>query len=484
MRRNKVVVIAFAVLGAACTPREVPYAGIEVGADNAAVDAVFAEWDQPGGPGCALAVAQDGDFIYTRGYGYANLDYDIPVTPQTIFDVASVTKQFVAASLTMLALDGELSLDDDVREWLPELPAYDTPITLQHMIYHTSGLRDYLNLFPLAGRGHYYPISHPQILDMMSRQRALNFPAGDRYEYSNTAYMLLAQVVERASGQTLGEFAQERIFDPLGMSGSLMYDNYERIIPGRATGYDRLDDGRVLMVHNYNFDVAGDGQMYTTVEDLLRWDNYLHGAEKPAVHEQMLTVGRLNNGESTGYAQGIRVSEYRGLATVQHTGSSWGSRSVLMRFVEPGLSISVACNDGNSSPMLLAREVADILLADRLGPVEAPADDEEEHKPAGDPFELSSEALSSFAGTFFSEELDATYRIALAGDVLQVRIEQEPPLAVRPLADDRFEIGFRDQAYWDQPMATMDFQRNDDGAISGFLLSSGSEKHIGFAKRQ
>ena len=194
--------------------------GAEVGADRPAVDALFAEWNQPDSPGCALAVGQHGTPIYTRGYGYANLDYDIPITPQTVFDVGSVTKQFTAASLSMLALEGKLSLDDDVRKWLPELPEYDWPITLRHMLHHTSGFRDYLNLFPLAGRGDYYPISHPQILTMMARQRALIFSPGEQYEYSNSAYMLLAQVVERAGGQSLGEMARERIFAPLEMESS------------------------------------------------------------------------------------------------------------------------------------------------------------------------------------------------------------------------------------------------------------------------
>ena len=368
-----VVAVALSVLAAACTGRD--------DADHiAAIDAVFAAWDRPGSPGCALAVAQDGGLLYSRGYGYANLDFDIPVTPRTVFDVASINKQFVAASITMLEQEGKLSLDDNVRKWLPELPEHEWPITLRHMIYHTSGLRDYLNLFPLAGRNHYYPISHAQILAMMARQRALIFPPGEQYLYSNTAYMLLAQVVERAAGKSLGEFAEERIFGPLGMQGSLMYDDYEEIIPQRATGYDRHDDGQVRMVHNYNFDVPGDGQLYTTVEDLLRWDNYLHGAEKPGIYAAMLTEGSLGNGEPIKYGQGLELDEYRGVHTVYHTGSSWGSRAILIRFVEPGLSIAIACNDGYSDPWGLALQVADHYLPDQLAPAseaEAPSGEQQ-----------------------------------------------------------------------------------------------------------
>jgi CubicO group peptidase (beta-lactamase class C family) len=328
-RRFAAVVTIFALL-VGCTSQDDARAGVEIGDDAAVVDAVFASWDLPGSPGCALAVARDGILSYSSGYGYASLDYDIPISPQTVFDVGSVTKQFTAASLTLLALEGQLSLDDDVRKWLPELPEYEWPITLRHMVHHTSGLRDYLNLFPLAGRGDYYPISHAQILAMMSRQRALVFPPGDRYLYSNTAYMLLAQ--------------------PLGMNGSLMYENFDEVIPGRATGYARDDEGRLRVVHNYNFDVAGDGQLYTTVEDLLRWDDYLHGADKPAIYPLMLTEGYLNNGDPVGYARGIELGEYRGLRTVAHSGSSWGFRSQLVRFVESGLSIAIACNADRADP--------------------------------------------------------------------------------------------------------------------------------------
>lgn len=469
----------------ACSGDPGPDSGHEIGDDIPAIDALFAAHDGPGLPGCALAVGQDGEPIYTRGYGYANLDYDLPITPQTVFDVASVTKQFNAASITMLHLEGKLSLDDDIRLWLPELPAFETPITLQHMMYHTSGLRDYLNLFPLAGRGDYYPISHEQIRDMMSRQRAPIFPAGERYAYSNTAYMLLAQVVERAGGQSLGEITEERIFAPLDMDGTVMYDDFEMVIPNRATGYDRDDDGQVFITHNYNFDVVGDGQLYTTVEDLLKWDDFLHGTDKPDIHEFMLTEGHLNNGEPTGYAQGLRLRDYRGLQTVGHSGSSWGFRTELVRFVEPGLSIAVACNSDYARPGDLAKQVADHLLADQLGPVpdDAAADDE---SPDGAPAEalvLTVVELDEFAGEYFSVELDATYRFSPGDGKLRVRIEQEPLLDVIAVAEDRFEIRFYDQALSGPQTASLEFDRNRSGAVTGFGLSSGSERGIVFERR-
>ncbi len=460
-------------------------AGTETGVDNPALDALFASWERPGHPGCALAVSEAGTLTYSRGYGYANLDYNIPITPQTVFDVASITKQFNAAILTTLALDGKLSLDDDVREWLPELPDYEAPITLQQMIYHTSGLRDYLNLFPLAGRDDYTPISHPQILAMMSRQRALIFPPGERYDYSNTAYMLLAQVIERVSGQSFGDIARKRIFEPLGMEGSRLYENREAIIPGRAIGYDRHNDSDFTVVHNYNFDVAGDGQLYSTVEDLLRWDSYLHGAEKPAIHPLMLKEGRLNDGEATGYAQGIELGTYRGLRTVGHSGSSWGFRSYLVRFVEPGISIAIACNVNQSSPRTLAARVAEHFLASQLGPQRTDEGDGDvpDVDAASESQTLSPAKLAEYTGSFFSAELDATYRFFLVDGELELRIEQELPIPVIPTATDRLEFQFQPKGWSEPNPVAVIFVRGDNGAVSGFALSSGSERNILFERR-
>jgi hypothetical protein len=321
---------------------------------------------------------------------------------------------------------------------------------------------------------------------MMSRQRALVFLPGERSEYSNTAYMMLALVVERASGKSLGEFAEERIFGPLEMDGSLMYDNYEAIIPRRATGYDRHGDDDIRMVHNFNFDVPGDGQLYTTVEDLLRWDQYLHGPDRPAIHSLMLTEGTLDNGEPLKQARGLYLGEYRGSQTIHHTGSSWGSRSALMRFVRPGVAIAIACNDGMADTLALAYRVADYYLADELAPAgsdEGRAEDSPpEEMPA--PKSLTPEQLAGFTGTFLSPELDAIYRFALVDGGLIVRIEQEAPLDVISIGDDRFRFSFSDQAYSGVVSASLRFRRGAGSAITGFELSSGSEQGIVFEKLQ
>ena len=240
------------------------------------------------------------------------------------------------------------------------------------------------------------------------------------------------------------------------------------------------------MVHNYNFDVPGDGQLYSTVEDLLRWDNYLHGAEKPAIYSEMLTEGTLNNGDPIDRAKGLFLDEYRGVRTVHHTGSSWGSRSILIRFVEPGLAIAIACNDGNSNPRRLAWQVADHYLADLLGPEsgeEAPGAGQQGDVTAPEPFALTTARLAEFTGAFFSPELDATYRFSIIDGSLVVRIEQEPPLDVAPVTENRFEFDFHPQGWSGPQSVSLEFNRNGSGEITGFRLSAGSERGIVFEKR-
>ena len=454
-----------------------------VGDDDPDIDALFANWDEPGSPGCAVAISRDGETVYSRGYGYANLDLNVAVTPSTVFDIASVTKQFVASSVSMLVQEGKLAFDDDVRKYLPELPVYEQPITLRHMLYHTSGLRDYLTLFPLAGRNDYYPISHQQILDMVSRQRALIFTPGEREEYSNTAYMLLAIVVERVSGQSLGDFVNERIYQPLQMRDSLMYDNLERVIERRATGYVKDEQG-VRITHISNFDVPGDGQMYSTVEDLLLWNKYLHGEDGPAFYDVLLEPARLNDGSVLQHGKGLYFDKYRGVNLINHTGSSWGFQTALIHFVESSADIAISCNDDLARPYDIALRIADHLFANDLAPVVAV--EEVAEKPEKDevPLALSmtSEQLQEFSGTFYSPELDAIYRLDTVDGNLEIRIEQELPIRAAAVGKDRFQFQFGPAGWSWEATVELEFQRDKQGRTLGFLMSAYTERGIEFEK--
>jgi CubicO group peptidase (beta-lactamase class C family) len=343
---------------------------------EARVDKLFERWDKPGSPGCALAVVKDGAVIYKRGYGMANLEYDVPITPASIFHVASISKQFTAMAVTMLAQEGKLSLDDDVRKYLPEVPDFGKVITLRHLIHHTSGLRDQWNLLVLAGWRMEDVITEQDILELVKRQKELNFEPGKEHLYCNTGYTLLALVVQRVTGQTLREFTQARIFEPLGMKNTHFHDDHRMIVKNRAYSYEPKRGG--YENSPLQFANVGATSLFTTVEDLALWDrNFYDGRVGGSdVLAAMLTKGKLNDGKEIDYASALVIGEYKGLRTVEHGGADAGYRADLLRFPDQHFSVIILANLATFDPGGLARRVADLYLADVLkdpGPASSPS---------------------------------------------------------------------------------------------------------------
>jgi len=339
------------------------------------VDGLFAEWDRPDSPGCALGIVQDGRLVYKRGYGMANLEHAIPISSRTVFRIGSTSKQFTAACIALLAEQGKLSLDDDIRKYLPEMPEYERPITIRHLIHHTSGLRDYLTLMDLAGvrDDDYY--TDEEVIAMLARQKALNFAPGDEYLYSNSGYFLLAAIVKRVSRQSLREFAEEQILNPLGMENTHFHDDHTMVVKHRAAGYSPREEGgyRIDMT---TLDVVGDGGVFTTVEDLFLWDQnfYEDRLGGKGLIARLLTPGRLNSGEPLDYAFGLMVSDYKGVPTISHGGTFVGFRAEMIRFPEQSLSVICLANLSSINPSRLARQVADIYLADAFDAEEEAAE--------------------------------------------------------------------------------------------------------------
>ena len=461
------------------------YAGSAPPATGEQVDAMLREQVAATAPGCAVGVARGGEVLHARGYGLANLDHGVAITPDTVFDVGSVTKQFTAASIVLLSLDGALALADDIRTYLPELPDYGPTITIDHLLHHTSGVRDYLNLMALAGREFYAPISHLDIVELMARQRALNRPPGERYSYSNTGYMLLATIVERVSGRSFGTFARERIFDPLGMTASFLYEDAEQVVPHRATGYAPGAGDGFRMVHNFSFATAGDGQLYTTVGDLLRWSRAFATDEVagPDFTSAMLAPGALADGETVGYGAGLSLGEYRGLTTNGHGGSTWGFRARLVRFPDHELAVAVLCNREDANPGRLANGIVDLYLADQLEPAAEPGGLRGRRR--GRPGEVAAVATpivpGDYEGSFYSEELDARYHVGLDDGALGVRIERWPPLELIRIGGDRF-AGIDFPAWTGPRRVELEFRRSARGAVAGFALSAGQARDIEFVR--
>jgi CubicO group peptidase (beta-lactamase class C family) len=343
---------------------------IDAGDLERKVDQVFAAYNKPDSPGCALGVVRDGEFIYRKGYGTASLELGVPLTPQSVFYMGSVSKQFTAASVVLAAEQGFLSLDDDVRKYVPELPSYGKAITLREMLHHTSGFRDILGLLLLAGRN--FEDIHPtaEMLDLLSRQKALNYPPGDEFLYSNTNFFLMSVVIRRATGKPLSQFAEENIFKPLGMTHTRFYDDHSVVVPGRVPAYAPRPAGGYRIDWSTNFDKIGDGGLMSSVEDLLQWDRnfYANKLGKGTLLKEMQTQGVLNNGKQIEYALGLFISTYRGLPIVEHGGALFGYRTELLRFPQQKFSVITLCNLGTSNPGRLSYQVADLYLAGQLSP--------------------------------------------------------------------------------------------------------------------
>ena len=404
------------------------------------VDAIFANHTSAT-PGVALAVIRDGKIVYAKGYGLADLERNVPVTTTTVFDVGSIAKQFTATCIHLLALDGKLSLDDDVRKHFPELPKYDRPITVRHLLHHTSGLRDYLTLFSLSGRSLVNDYPESLVLDVISRQKGLNFAPGDEHLYSNTGYFLLGQLVERVSGKSLRAFAHERIFEPLGMKSTHFHDDIFEIVPNRALAYTPTPAG--FRIDQSIFHVVGDGGVLTTVEDLALWDrnfydNKLGGG--PKLFENILVPGTLTSGQQIPYASALLVSTYRGLPAIHHSGAWAGYRAEMIRFPEQRVTVAVLSNAGNlGNPVLAARKVAEIYLGDLMqaAPTAAAA-----AAPAADvkAVDISAKEIEARAGLYRDASNGVMRRLAIDGGRLVYDRMNGVTSPLVPVASDRFRM--------------------------------------------
>lgn len=393
------------------------------------VDKVFAAFDRNDSPGCAVAIYRNGEIAYARGYGVASLEHRVPITPTTVFDIGSTSKQFTAFSILLLERDGKLSLDDDVQKYVPELQPLEPVITIRHLLHHTSGLRDYLTLWRLAGMKTENWTTQADAVRLAARQRRGNFPAGAEWLYSNTGYLLLGEIVQRVSGQSLREFAAARIFTPLGMAHTFFLDSHTEVIPGRATGYVPRDGGG-FSVDMSNFEQTGDGAVQTTVEDLLRWDSNFYDPKvgDRALLERAQAVGALASGKKLDYAAGLMIGTYRGLPTVRHGGSWAGYRADLLRFPTARTSIACLCNVGSAMPSVFADRVAEIVLASQLAPKAGPA-------------AAASGAAGAVAPAWL-ESLAGYYEHAVTGAFRRLTVMDGVPLAFgqrfKAIAADRF----------------------------------------------
>ncbi|MDE2753883.1 MAG: serine hydrolase, partial [Gemmatimonadota bacterium] len=458
------------------------------------IDAVFADMDRPGSPGATVSVIRDGEIVFSRGYGYAQIEHGVPVTPTTVFHVASVSKQFTAMAVTLLAAEGALSLDDPVQRHLDFVPHFEHPTTVRQLIHHTSGIRDQWQLLGISGWRLDDVITTEQIVGLMARQRELNFVPGSEYLYSNMGYTLMAQTVEAVSGMSFPEFTAARIFRPLEMDRTHFHDDHRHVVPDRAYSYAPVASGApaddegagtsdasgprftkaVLSYAN-----AGATSLFTTADDLARWlDNFRHETVGgPRVMAMMKTRGILNSGDTIPYAHGVIFGEHRGLQTIGHSGGDAGFRTQVNWYPEANTGVVVLTNVANGNPGGRARQVAEVVLADLFPeepeedeggpPTQAPDDEPPETPDPG--------TLAGYAGSYYSPELDALYHIEAASDGLVARHIRHGETTLQPRAPDEFATG----NWW---MREVRFERCADGAVTGMRVGGGRVRNLLFVR--
>jgi CubicO group peptidase (beta-lactamase class C family) len=379
----------------------------------ARIDSLFKKYDRTDAPGCALGVSQRDNIILERAWGNAQLEFGIPITPATKFEAGSVSKQFTAAAVLRLAQLGKLSLDDDVRKYVPEVPRYDQVITVRNLIHHTSGLRDWGAVMTIAGwpRGT-RTYTHAHVLDILGRQRALNYPVGSEYLYSNSNYNLMAIIVERVAGESLAAFTRREFFEPLGMTNTSWRDDYTRVVPARAQAYSPAGSSWRLDMPFEN--VYGNSSLLTTVSDLLRWNaNLAHmrvgGAEFIG---SQLRRGKLTTGREIRYAGGIFVDELAGTKELWHDGATAGYRAFLARYPDAGYAIALLCNAGDVNPSQIARQIAAIVVPPQTAARAAARDT------VG--LLVGAERLTTLAGDYSSTRTDEPLRLTTADQRLRL----------------------------------------------------------------
>jgi CubicO group peptidase (beta-lactamase class C family) len=432
-----------------------------------AIDAVFNKWNTST-PGCAVGVAVKGTPVLMKAYGMADLEHDVANTPETVFESGSVAKQFTAMAIMLLAEDGRLSLDDEVRKHVPELPDYGVSLTIRHMLTHTSGLRDWGSIASIAGAPRTArEYTHAHVLDIVSRQKSLNFPPGTQWSYSNTGFNLAAIIVDRLSGMSFAEFSQRRIFEPLGMTRTMWRDNHRRIVKDRAIAYSKVATGYEIEMPFEN--VHGNGGLLTTVGDLLKWnENFVTpkvGSAKTLA--AMTTAGSYSDGRRLDYGLGLYVRPLNGVANVYHSGSTAGYRAHVNRFPQHQLSVAVLCNGSDGAATDAANGVSReyLSLTETITMTGSTKHDLPPTVPAA--------ALREFAGDYWSDEAEVRLTAAVDRDRLVLRRRPGTVIELTPVAHDAFRGS----------IGTVTFRRDAAGKVVALSIKQDRVWDLRFARQ-
>ncbi|MFP3591169.1 serine hydrolase domain-containing protein [Chryseobacterium sp. SIMBA_038] len=444
------------------------------------IDSLFSQYNSKTA-GVAVGIVKDGKLIFKKGYGTANLEYDIPITPKTIFNVGSVSKQFTTFSIYLLEKQGKISLDDDVRKYIPELPIYEKTITIRHLCSHTSGLKDQWALLTLAGWRMDDIITSEQVMKIISKHKALNFAPGSQFKYSNSGFTLLAEIVKRVSGKSFAEFAKENIFDPLGMENTLIYDDNEKTVKNRAYSYG--SENGLYSKRNLNSSSVGPTNVYTTVEDLSKWTTNFENPkvgdvdfinrfnERTSLDNGEPAILAVRDGETIYHAKGQFIRNYKGLTVYNHTGSDAGFKSFLGRFQGNKLSVILLSNDENFVSYKAGLDIAELYLSDKFkkrAPITEP-----EKKAEENPKYLSTTNLKDFEGQFQNSDLSSLFTLKVIKGKLTMTHNRLSDVVLTETAKDKFTgvITFA---------VEVNFQRNKKNKIIGLSITNFGATNVNF----
>lgn len=446
------------------------------------IDSLFSKYNSKTS-GVAVGVVKNGILIYKKGYGIANLEYDIPISPKTIFNVGSVSKQFTTFSIYLLEKQGKISFDDDIRKHIPELPLYEKKITIKHLCSHTSGLKDQWALLTLASYIMDDIITTEQVMKIIVKQKELNFAPGSEFKYSNTGFTLLTEIVKRVSGKTFSEFAKENIFIPLGMESTFVYDDNEKIVKNRAYSYGR--ENEIYSKRNLNSSSVGPSNIYTTVEDLSKWtanfenpivgnvDFINHFNERSLLDNGKPAILAVRDGETIYHAKGQFIRNYKGVNVYNHTGSDAGFKSYLGRFQDNKLSIILLSNDENFVAYKAGMDIAEFYLSDKFknrAPITEP-----EKKTEEKPKYISTANLQDFEGKFQNNDLSSLFIAKVINGKLTLTHNRLSDVVLTEIQKDKFTgiISFS---------VEVNFQRNKNNEITELNITNFGATNVKFIK--
>ena len=440
------------------------------------VDQILDPIVSPDHPGCTIAAFKNGEPVFVKGYGMANLDHDIANTPQTVFRIASVSKHVTAVCMLLLEDEDLVDLDADIRDYIPELHDHGHKISIRHLLHHTSGLREYSSLMVMCDIEESDNWEKEEALRMICRQRGLDFAPGERYSYCNSGYFLCSIICERVSGKTLRQYAEENIFQPLKMSQTHFHDESTEVVKLRANGYSPAGNNRYRLDET-GLDQVGDGGIYTTVHDFGKWTEALIRDQwKPGLLKRLLSPFTLNDGQELDYRFGIDESTYRGFRRLSHGGSWVGYRSQMWIFPEEGWVFLCFANRSNFNPSRVLRMTSEVIAEDlfRDAPKFEWENRRRENSPRKEPEWVSEWSAEDFTGLYHSDELQVTWRLVASDQGLELVDWGDESYPLQLTTDDRL-LG---KPSW----LRLKIRRDEQGRVRDLEFGSGIPAGIVFKR--